>query len=103
MDQFLVNLAAGVDRSRLLLLHVSSRNLPGYCEKVRYPTCTSVADPDPGSGAFLNPGSGIQVRDGKKSGSEQFFYFFGLKILKFLYTYLDPDPGSGIKIPDRQY
>ena len=27
----------------------------------------SVADPDPGSGAFFGPGSGI--RDGKKSGS----------------------------------
>jgi hypothetical protein len=27
----------------------------------------SVADPDPGSGVFLSPGSGI--RDGKKSGS----------------------------------
>jgi hypothetical protein len=26
-----------------------------------------IADPDPGSGAFLTPGSGI--RDGKKSGS----------------------------------
>jgi hypothetical protein len=39
---------------------------------------TSVADPDPGSGAFLTPGSGI--RDGKKS-----------------------DPGSGINIPDSQH
>jgi hypothetical protein len=27
----------------------------------------SVADPDPGSGAFLTPGS--RIRDGKKSGS----------------------------------
>jgi hypothetical protein len=24
---------------------------------------TSVADPDPGSGAFLTPGSGIRIRD----------------------------------------
>jgi hypothetical protein len=34
----------------------------------------SVADPDPGSGAFLIPGSGM----GKKN----------------------PDPGSGVNIPD---
>ncbi len=32
----------------------------------------SVADPDPGSGAFLTPGSRIRIRDGKN---------------------LDPDPG----------
>ncbi len=29
----------------------------------------SVAHPDPGSGAFLIPGSGIRIRDGKKSKS----------------------------------
>jgi hypothetical protein len=67
---------------------------------------TSVADPDPGSGAFLTPGSGI--RDGQKvsirirdeqSGSyflelrNHFFVFFGVKILKFL----DADPGSGME------
>jgi hypothetical protein len=54
----------------------------------------SVADPDPGLGAFLTPGSGI--RDGRKSASgsgirdeqpglyflelrNQFFAFFGVK------------------------
>ena len=29
----------------------------------------SVADPDPGSGAFLTPGSGSGIRDGEKSES----------------------------------
>ncbi len=67
---------------------------------------TSVADPDPGLGAFLTPGSGI--RDGRKSASgsgirdeqpgsyflelrNHFFAFFGVKILKFF----DEDLGSG--------
>ena len=69
---------------------------------------TSVADPDPGLGAFLTPGSGI--RDGRKSASgsgirdeqpgsyfleikNHFFAFFGVKILKFF----DEDPGSGME------
>jgi hypothetical protein len=44
---------------------------------------TSVADPYPGSGAFLTPGSGI--RDpGSGMGKNQ-------------------DPGSGINIPDPQH
>jgi hypothetical protein len=70
--------------------------------------CTSVADPDPGLGAFLTPGSGI--RDGRKSASgsgirdeqsgsyflelrNHFFAFLGVKILKFF----DEDPGSGME------
>ena len=69
---------------------------------------SSVADPDPGLGAFLTPGSGI--RDGRKSASgsgirdgqpgsyflefrNHFFAFFGVKILKFF----DEDPGSGME------
>jgi hypothetical protein len=44
--------------------------------KYRY-TTSSAADPDPGSAAFLTPGSTIRIRDGKN-----------------LY------PGSGINIPD---
>jgi hypothetical protein len=68
----------------------------------------SVADPDPGLGAFLTPGSGI--RDGRKSASgfgirdeqpgsyflelkNHFFAFFGVKILKFF----DEDPGSAME------
>ncbi len=68
----------------------------------------SVADPGPGSGAFLTPGSGI--RDGQKSASgsgiwdEQpgsYFlelrnHFFWVKTLKFF----DADPGSGIRDGD---
>ncbi len=64
------------------------------------------ANRDPGSGAFLTPGSGI--RDGKKvsirirdeqPGSyflelrNHFFGFLGVKILKFF----DADPGSGME------
>jgi hypothetical protein len=66
----------------------------------------SVADPDPGSGAFLTPGSGmgrksasgLGIRD-EQPGSyfleliNHFFGFFGVKILKFF----DADPGSGMK------
>jgi hypothetical protein len=56
-----------------------------------------------GSGAFLIPGSGIRIRNGKKSGSgmripDNFFEsletVFRSKILKFFDD--DPDPGSGI-------
>jgi hypothetical protein len=60
-----------------------------------------VADPDPGSGAFMIPdpgknldpdlGSGMKVQD---HFSECQKHFFGLKILKFFDAI--PDPGSGI-------
>ncbi len=60
----------------------------------------SVADPDPRSGAFLTPGSGMV----KKSGSgcrmnnpnhisESLETIFWIKILKFF----DADPGSGME------
>jgi hypothetical protein len=62
---------------------------------------TSFADPDPGSGAFLNSGSGI--RDGKKSGSgsrmnnldhiSELKNNFLVEILKFF----DAAPGSGME------
>ncbi len=78
--------------------------------KYFYRLFCSVADPDPGSGAFLTPGS----RMGRKSASGSrmnnpnhifyslettFFGCFGVKILKFF----DADPGSGMetdRIPD---
>jgi hypothetical protein len=60
---------------------------------------------DPGSGAFLTPGSGmgwekvsIRIRD-EQPGSyflelrNHFFAFFGVKMLKFF----DEDPGSGLE------
>ncbi len=64
---------------------------------------SSVADPDPGSGAFLTPGSGMGrksaygsgIRD-KQPGSyflELRNHLFGVKILKFF----DADPESGIE------
>ncbi len=69
----------------------------------------SVADPDPGSGAFLTPGSGI--RDGLKSGSgsgmnnpdhisESLGTIFGLNYLNSLMRIRDPELeqfGSGIR------
>ncbi len=64
-------------------------------------TVSSVADPYPGSGAFLTPGSGMDRKSASGSGirDEQpesyflelrnhFFGFFGVKILKFF----DADP-----------
>jgi hypothetical protein len=76
---------------------------------------TSVADPDPGLGAFLTPGSGI--RDGRKSASgsgiqdeqpgsyflelrNHFFAFFGLKYLNSLMRIRHPgwrQFGSGME------
>jgi hypothetical protein len=66
----------------------------------------SVADPDPGSGAFLTSGSGRGRKSASGSGirDEQpgsyfpelrnnFFGFFEVKILNFF----DVDPGSGMK------
>jgi hypothetical protein len=79
-------------------------------EKAISSSGTSVADPDPGLGAFLIPGS--RIRDGRKSASgirdeqpgsyflelrNHFFAFFGVKILKF---FEDPGwkkVGSGIR------
>jgi hypothetical protein len=63
---------------------------------------TSVADPDPGSGALLTPGSGMGKKSGSGSGmknldhiSESLETIFWVKIkhLKFF----DSDPGSGMK------
>jgi hypothetical protein len=68
----------------------------------------SVADPDPGSGAFSTPGSGMGKKQDPGSGyginnhdhiSESFWSNnFWVKILKLI----DADPGSGINIPDPQ-
>ncbi len=74
---------------------------------------SSVADPDPGSGAFLTPGSGMAKKSGSGSGmnnpdhiSESLKTIFWVKILKIF----DVDPGwkkvgsgSGINIPDPQH
>jgi hypothetical protein len=50
----------------------------------------SVADPDPGSGVFLTPGSGMGKKSGPGSGmnnpghiSESYNQFFGLEYSKF--------------------
>jgi hypothetical protein len=64
----------------------------------------SVADPDPGSGAFLNPGSGIRNGQPGSYFRELRNIFFAVKILKFL----NADPGwkkigSEINIPDPQH
>ena len=52
---------------------------------------TSAADPDPGSGAFLTPGSGMGKKSGSESGMSTRIIFpaiFWIKILKFF----DADP-----------
>jgi hypothetical protein len=57
---------------------------------------TSVVDPDPGSGAFLTPESGMGKKSGSRSGMKKPDHiceslksiFFGVKILKFF----DVDP-----------
>ncbi len=61
---------------------------------------SSAADPDPGYGAFLTPGSGMGIKLGSESGmnnsdhtSESLETTFWIKILKFF----DADPGSGWK------
>jgi hypothetical protein len=74
----------------------------------------SVADPDPGSGAFLTPGSGM----GKKSGSGSWMNNLDDISESFETTkFFDADPvwknldpgwkkfgsGTGIKIPDPQH
>ncbi len=87
-------------------------------------TTISVADPDPGSGAFLIPGSGICENQDPDQRSwicgmnipDHINNFFGLKILKFFDVYpgsrifLAMDPGSVIEkfgseinIPDPQH
>jgi hypothetical protein len=60
----------------------------------------SVADPDPGSGAFLTPGSRIGKKSGSGSGmnnrdhnSESLKTIFWVSTLKFF----DVDPGSGME------
>jgi hypothetical protein len=60
----------------------------------------SVADPDPGSGAFLAPGSGISKKSGSGMNnpdhiSENLKNNFWVKILKFI----DVDPDSEIRDP----
>ncbi len=66
--------------------------------KIPIPVC---ADSDPGSGAFLNPGSGmgkkirIRIRD-EQPGS----YFRELRKIIFwvkIHKFFDADPGSGIE------
>jgi hypothetical protein len=69
---------------------------------------TNVADPDPGSSAFLNPGSGMGKKSGSGSGmncTRIIFpraycrnHFFGLKYFNSLMRIRDGkklDPGSG--------
>ncbi len=59
----------------------------------------SVVDPDPGSGAFLTPGSGMGKKSRSGSGMNIHYNsetFFWLKILTFLMRIWNLfDPGSG--------
>jgi hypothetical protein len=53
----------------------------------------SVAGPDPGSGAFLTPVSGIEDEQPRSYFLELRNHIFWVKILKFF----DADPGSGME------
>jgi hypothetical protein len=60
---------------------------------IHYGYATSVADPDPGSGAFLTPGTGMGKNSGSGSGmnnpdhiSESLETVLRVKILKFFYV-----------------
>jgi hypothetical protein len=71
----------------------------------------SVADPDPGSGAFLTPGFRIvkKSRSGPgKTNPDHISESLGNNFLGLKYLNFDADPGwkkfgSGIKIPDLQH
>jgi hypothetical protein len=74
-------------------------------------------DPDPGSGAFLTPGSRSGIRDEQPRSHflELRNHFLGLKYLNSFTRIRDPgwknsdpgwknsDPGSGINIPNPQH
>jgi hypothetical protein len=96
-----------IEEDRKLLIQVKrskiDRSLSNKLDWREWGTC-SVADP--GSGAFLTPGSGMGRKSASGSGirDEQpasyflelrnhFFGFFRVKILKFF----DEDPGSGME------
>jgi hypothetical protein len=73
----------------------------------------SFADPDPGSGGFLTPGSGMGKNQDPDPGSwmnmqDNFSesletLFWGKKYLNSLMRIRIQDPGSGINIPDPQH
>jgi hypothetical protein len=59
---------------------------------------TSVADPDPGYGAFLTPGSrNPDVYEHPRSFSES----LGTVITIYVYKYFDADPNPGLKFRTR--
>jgi hypothetical protein len=77
--------------------------LPTYARTYILWPITIVAGLDPGSGAFLTPGSGMDKKSRSWSGmnithhiSESLETIFWVKIFKFFDA--DPDPGSGISM-----
>jgi len=62
-----------VEQTRVLSLvgeEVEETEIPGAVHLLPFLLETSVADPDPGSGALLPPGSGIRDDLDSESGSE---------------------------------
>jgi hypothetical protein len=57
---------------------------------------SSVADPDPGSGAFFTPGSGIRDEQPGSYFLQLRNHFLGVKIYKIL-KFFNADPGSGME------
>ncbi len=93
------------------LLNKDPRMRPCVATAIR-----SVSDPDPGSSAFLTPGSGIRIRDPDPGWTTRIIFpswEFGFKYLNSLMwirdgktTFRDPGwkkVGSGINIPDPQH
>ena len=73
---------------------------------IRLPVLTcSVADPDTGSGAFVTPGSGMNILDHISESLETIFWvktleFFNADPYPVSGNFRTPDPGSGNNIPD---
>jgi hypothetical protein len=86
-----------------------SRSSVGHSSLLVKVSKTRTSDVDPGSGSFLNPGSGLDkknkiwIRPDHISENLHVETIFWVKILKFFEVDADPDPGSGINTPNPQH
>jgi hypothetical protein len=79
-----------------LQLLVLSASFPWSLFMLLSTLLSSVADPDPGFGAVLTPGSGIRDEQPGSYFQELRNHFFGVKLYKIL-KFFDADPGSGME------
>jgi hypothetical protein len=68
-----------------------------------YPIPGSVTEPDPGSGDFLTPGSGMNNPDHISESLETIFCLKKFKSFMQIRDGKNSDPGSVINIPDPQH